>query len=151
MRAKPTNLVLVNAAPFGSAYVYHDTVSLDVVLGDEFFLPVRNQLRPGDDLSLRRTGKGNDGEVRVIEIAEIVVTDSSRSGVSLVLKPGYPMEVSDPSPEPSKEVYLSEGHYVTNAGSAGFAVRDPDKNIVFRTTDEVLARNVAEGAVPVPA
>lgn len=147
-RSKAPNLVLGDASPHGSTYTYHDVCQVGDMLKPGFFLTERDRLRAGDEVKLQQIIK-EDGKTRVAEIADTVVIYSERDAVHLFAKPGYPLAVPDPAAEGGPKA--DAPFYVTNQGSAGFAVRDiQTKKVIFTTKDQDEAEDIAAGKIPVP-
>jgi len=118
------------------------------MLDPDFFLPLRNHLRAGDEVKLQQIVK-EDGKTRVAAIADTVVSYSERDAVHLFPKPGYPLAVPDPAAEGGPKA--DAPFYVTNQGSAGFAVRDiKTKKAVYVTKDQEEAEDMAVGKLPIP-
>lgn len=84
-RCFPQNLVLGDSG-FGCVYRYHSTKLLEDMLGDPvFFLPVRSQLRAGDEIRIFQMEdadiQGHDN--RVLRCCDVIVVGKSQRAVFL--------------------------------------------------------------------
>lgn len=77
-RAKPGNLCMAEAVPFGQRYNYHGDIPVKDMLHKQFFMPVRNHFRPGDTVRLVRV----EGD-RVVEFGDAIVVQVTRESVDV--------------------------------------------------------------------
>lgn len=87
LRARPLDLVHADAMPFQQHHEYRTTHPLADVLHDLFFLPLRNQLYPGDSITLCRFDKvdAQRRDARLLEVATVRVVASGEAAKSVPL------------------------------------------------------------------
>ena len=78
LKAKPGNLVMAEAMPFGQHHTYHDVYPVEMMLDQRFFASLRSNLRAGD--LIRLVSVRDD---RVIEEIDAVVVQILANGVDL--------------------------------------------------------------------
>jgi len=125
-RIKPQDLVTLYASPFMTPHAARVTAPLaDVLASGELFMTVRSNLRPGDTVRLCRYENGDWTRARVIECAEVIITQSTiKAVVFRQLGAIMNVEPADPALEPEKkEPDLPELEVVPN-DQGGFLARD---------------------------
>lgn len=70
LRARPTDICMSDSMPFQQRWQYRTTMPLKDILHDRFFLPLRQNLRAGDEITLCRYD-GVDQSHRSISLLEI--------------------------------------------------------------------------------
>lgn len=78
LRAKPSDLCMADAMPFNQHYEYRTTWPLSELLHDRFFLPVRDQLRAGDQITLCRFDSTDERSKQLVEIVAVRVKRAGR-------------------------------------------------------------------------
>lgn len=80
LRAKPGDICMSDASPFQQHWEYRTVYPLAGILNDRFFLPLRDQLRAGDSVTICRydTNDYNSREAQLLEVADVRVVCSGR-------------------------------------------------------------------------
>ena len=140
----------------GWHYYHHDYHSAEDVLRPDYFLSLRQELKPRDrvDITLGDIDQGNAGY-----FIETVVTRSAREGVVLSVLhehslPGIPVESKVPEP-PAPRYVTADGKVEWNIGRGppddrGRFVVTVDGEEVAAVKDKELAEAIARGDEPIP-
>lgn len=156
-RAKANDLCMADAMPFHQHFEYRTTLPLDDALHDQFFLPVANNLRPGDEVTLvsydRPPGPRHDA--RIVEIATVRVVEKGRDRVELHrigdierIPRRAVIDNEDPAP---REAYVSgDGKAVWNVGARAYDIKVGGK-VVASEPDKDKAAAMARGDIPLTA
>lgn len=86
-RIKMTDICMSDSMPFQQHWEARTTWPLVEALTEEFFLPVRNMLRPGDAITLCRYDKNDPyhRDVKLLEVATVRVIASSADAKAVPL------------------------------------------------------------------
>lgn len=151
MRARPGNLCMSEAVPFGQQWTYHTDRPIDMVLSKDYFLGERYKFRVGDEL---RVCQIVDGRVRERVDAFIIENEGPVFEMALGERVVFPDKRKRPeltTSAPSGERFIgANGTVRWNPGRKVHEVFEGDA-IVAATTDKQLAWDMATGAVPLPA
>jgi hypothetical protein len=155
-RAKPQNLMLVSAVPYGSSYVYHGALPIEDMSQNEFYLPVRSNLRMGDSIKIQQIGEIKDGTKQVVAVRHVLVASISGAGIKLHLNDieMIPDMSSPAEPKAPLEpvIYVPTDCYARHKAAALFDVVRRDNDEVLATvTGKELAQSIASGSAPLPA
>lgn len=149
LRALPTQLCMAEAVPWGQRYNYHTRHPVEMVLDPQYFLPVRGQLRPGDEIRVCRVVDG-----RVRQLFDLLVVQATPDLEMHML--GQIIEIPDRAPPPAPKVDLPDERYIGsngrvqwNVGKRMFDVFD-GAALVHETADKAEAWRVAQGEQPLP-
>jgi hypothetical protein len=125
-RIKPQDLTPLNSSPFQTMHGGRVQIPLkDALASDVLFMTVRSNLRPGDTVRLCRYGPGDWTKARVLEFAEVIITQSTPIAVVFrLLGEIINVEAADPALEiVKKEPQLPE-LAVEADPQGGFVVRE---------------------------
>lgn len=157
-RAKAQDLCMNDAMPFQQQFQYRTTLPLREVIHERFFLPVANNLRTGDQIRIvgydRPAGPRHDG--RVVEVAEVIVTDKRPEAIVLDLL-GEIREIATPAvADTTAEPRLPRERYVPgtatvawNLGKRAFEIK-VGETVVATEPDKDRAHQMARGDIPLP-
>lgn len=153
-RARPEDLSLVNASPFCSQHEYRTALPLSLILeGRQFFAPVVNNLRPGDEVGLVRFHDRNWLRVTEVAVTRVVAASVKEKWVELRLIGEIeiiPLAADAPPPPRQPERYVQgNGTVKWNVGTKQYDVIVAGQPI-FATADKTHAEAIANGSVPIP-
>jgi hypothetical protein len=81
-RIKPQDLTPLNSSPFMTMHGGRVQIPLkDALASEDLFMTVRSNLRAGDTVRLCRYGPGDWTKARVLEFAEVIITQSTPKAV----------------------------------------------------------------------
>jgi hypothetical protein len=105
-RIKPQDLTPLNSSPFMTMHGARVQIPLkDALASQALFMTVRSNLRAGDTVRLCRYGPGDWTKARVLEFAEVIITQSTPIAVLFRLLG----EIIDVQPaDPALEVVKTE-------------------------------------------
>lgn len=156
-RARAQDLCMADAMPFHQHFEYRTTLPLAEVLHERFFLPVANNLRVGDQITLlsydRPQGPQHNG--RVLEIATARVVEKRADAIELftvgevahVPRPGA-TEATQEAP-PAERYIPGDGKAVWNLGKRAYDVKVGDR-VLATEPDADKAKAMARGDMPLP-
>ncbi len=85
-RLKPQDLTPLNSSPFMTMHGARVTYPIaDAIASPEFFLTVRSNLRAGDTVRLCRYASGDSTKARLVEFAEVIITQCTPKAVEFEL------------------------------------------------------------------
>lgn len=125
-RLKPQDLTPLNSSPFMTMHGARVTYPIaDAIASLDFFLTVRSNLRSGDTVRLCRYASGDWTKARLVEFAEVIITQSTPKAVEFELM-GVIRTVGAAKPElevVKQEPQLAELEIVDDP-QGGFIVRE---------------------------
>jgi len=155
----PQHLIMAESVPAGQRYSYFSTHPMRAMLDPVYFLPSRDQLRPGDTLRVCQMEKidifGTNN--RVLAFIDLLVIASSRGGVEFhretenpIWMPDKEGGVSVEAPVKSDAVYVA-GRAKWGGPKAQWRVIDGNDEILATgIEDKALAEKIASGEMPLP-
>ena len=127
MKAKPQCLSSSEDGTAGRLWNYTTTLSVENVLEENFFQTIKQNLMPGDKISVRQTViKGRLG--RMLATLTLYVTEVTATAVKIE-QIGETItfkheDIDEAKPAPVVELYAQEGWTVKHAGGNRFIVLD---------------------------
>lgn len=98
-RIKSGDISAASSSPFMTLHSARCTVALvDALASEELFLTVRNNLRPGDQVTLCRYSSGDWNKARILEYATVIITESTQKAVEFHVKEPI-VVIADAKPE----------------------------------------------------
>lgn len=150
-RAKPGDLCMSDAMPWCQHFEYRTDLPLKDITHDKFFLPVRDNLRDGDAITLCRFAKVDKGtQEKLLEVVEVRVLKCEHEGVKLGQR--GKIETFDhgdtaaakPPKAPVEKYIPADGEVRWNPGKKEHEVF-ADGKAVFSSADKAEAQAVARG------
>lgn len=94
LRAQPKDLCMSDSMPFMQNWQYRTTHSVDELLHDQFFLPVRSMLRAGDSVTLCRFDVLDDRVAKLLEAVTVrVIASGAEARAVPLLRTGETLRV----------------------------------------------------------
>lgn len=133
-RIKPQDLTPLNSSPFQTMHGARVQIPLtDALASEDLFLTVRSNLRAGDTVRICRYGSGDWTKARVLEFAEVIITQSTPKAVVFrLLGEIIDVEAADPSLEVVKAEPQLPALAVEADPQGGFVVRETGSGNVHK-------------------
>lgn len=151
MKAKPHNLSSSEDGTAGKRFNYTTTLSVETVLAKDFFLPVKQNLMPGDEISVRRTAVkqrfGRMFEMLTLFVTEVTVTSVNVEQVGKTLKFKH-KDIKEKKDKPPTERYAAEG-WKSKEVNGSFSVFDEKGKVVAEKLSQEDAQSIVTGNKPV--
>jgi hypothetical protein len=141
-RIKPQDLTPLNSSPFMTMHGGRVQIPLkDALASQELFMTVRSNLRAGDTVRICRYGPGDWTKARVLEFAEVIITQSTPIAVLFrLLGEIVDVEPADPALEVVKKEPELPELAVEPDPQGGFVVREiPSGNVHKHFKSKVAA------------
>lgn len=163
-RALPGNLNLENPAPFMCRWNYATEWGVaDIVSDVRFFLPVRSNLRPGDQITIAKYKDGRNFRSpsnRIEQIVKVMVIETGPTGIELLVLPPGVMHVGFGKSPSSEVVTDQQGQLSVLKGGGGtvkwngpsklWSVILGDEEVCAGIKDKAEAQEIADGKRPMP-
>ena len=159
-RAKPGDLCMADAMPFQQHHEYRTHVPIEDLINDErFFLNVKDNLRPGDSITICRYADNTFrklievADVRVIETSNVAVRIHQRGEVERVAEPessNAPSVAAKTDPTGGAQFADNSDWTAKHRQFGKWEVFDGEGNLVAENLDKESAFGVARGDLPVP-
>ena len=152
-KAKPQNLSSSEDGTAGKRFNYTTTLSVKHCLDDNFFQTVKQNLMPGDEISVRKTSiKGRMGrmyEMLVVMVTEVTATEVKIEQIGDTLTFDHE-ETEEEKKAQTTEQYAREGWTYSNSGGPWFVVKNEKGAVVAEKLKKEDAILIVSGNKALP-